>query len=96
MSVGIMKKDEIDVSGIMEKGSPYSQFPVLKSAGINVREHGEKTLLHHKVFVIDSSILITGSFNPTRNGDERNDENMLAIHNEEVAREYLAYFYKLA
>ncbi len=83
------------VKGVIEKGGSHSQFKTLKSNGISVEEDGSKSLLHHKFFIIDESIVITGSFNPTRNGDERNDENVLIIHNREVAKEYLDYFGEL-
>lgn len=83
------------VKGVIEKGGSHSQSQTLKSNGISVEEDSSKSLLHHKFFIIDESVVVTGSFNPTRNGDERNDENMLVIHDEEVAKEYAGYFVKL-
>ncbi len=80
------------VKGIMEKGGSYSQFQTLKSNGLAVSEDASKSLLHHKFFIIDESVVITGSFNPTRNGDERNDENMLIISDKGVASAYLEYY----
>jgi phosphatidylserine/phosphatidylglycerophosphate/cardiolipin synthase-like enzyme len=71
------------------KKSNFSEYPKLLSAGINVSLYGTgKKLLHSKVFVIDSKIVITGSYNPTSNGDTVNDENILIIYNEEIAKEY--------
>ena len=49
-------------------------------------------LLHHKVFIIDEEIVITGSFNPSMNGDTRNDENILIIHDQDIAEKYLQEF----
>jgi len=86
----------VAVKGIIEKGSKYSQFQTLKSNNLAVVEDSNKSLLHHKFFIIDNTTVITGSFNPTRNGDERNDENMLIIHNTEVARSYLEEFERLS
>ena len=48
--------------------------------------------MHHKVFIIDNSTVITGSFNPSKNGDERNDENMLVIKDREIAALFLDEF----
>jgi phosphatidylserine/phosphatidylglycerophosphate/cardiolipin synthase-like enzyme len=48
--------------------------------------------IHHKVFIIDNKIVITGSYNPTRNGNERNDENILIIHDQLIAKEFLEEF----
>jgi len=51
--------------------------------------------LHQKIFVIDSKIVITGSFNPTKHAGDANDENMLIIHHSGVARKYLKEFNRL-
>ena len=52
--------------------------------------HPEK--LHHKIIIIDRSIVITGSYNLTRSAEIRNDENILIIHNQELASIYLGEF----
>ncbi len=51
--------------------------------------------IHHKVFIIDNTTVITGSYNPTKNGNERNDENLLIIHDANIARLYNAQFEKI-
>ena len=90
----IIKNTEgVMIKGIIEKGTDYSQYSPLKSAGLNVSEHEETSILHHKVFIIDGNVVVTGSFNPTRNGNLRNDENLIIMHNEEVAGIYSNYFY---
>ena len=48
--------------------------------------------MHHKVIIIDEKIVITGSYNFSRSAEERNDENVLIIHNAEVAEKYFAEF----
>ena len=48
--------------------------------------------MHHKVCIIDEKIVVTGSFNPTGSGDYRNDENILIIHNEEIAKRFVEEF----
>ena len=85
----------LDVRGTIEKGTKYSQYETLKSAGLNVIEHEDRSIVHHKFFIIDDYAVFTGSFNPTRNGNERNDENVLIIYNEEVAGIYSDYFERL-
>lgn len=88
----IKKKNQgLDIRGIMEKSqsSQYSEFKKLNESGINVIWDKNKGLMHNKVFVIDNSIVITGSFNPTLNGDTSNDENLVIIYNPEVAGKYL-------
>ncbi|MBW2972476.1 hypothetical protein KY359_05560, partial [Candidatus Woesearchaeota archaeon] len=52
------------------------------------RWDGNKANMHHKVFVIDNKTVVTGSFNPTSNADTKNDENVLIIHDPEVAQKF--------
>jgi len=87
----------VPVQGIFDKqqaGSNYSQFHKLNGT-LDVRLDGGKGLLHHKVFIIDRKIVATGSFNPTKSGDTKNDENLLIIHSPEIAEKYLAEFENL-
>ena len=60
--------------------------------GLDVIKDKNKFMMHHKVFIIDKKIVVTGSFNPTGNGDTNNDENILIIHDEGVAQKYLKEF----
>jgi phosphatidylserine/phosphatidylglycerophosphate/cardiolipin synthase-like enzyme len=48
--------------------------------------------MHNKFCVIDESIVITGSFNPTINGRDKNDNNILVIKDNVLAKIYLDYF----
>ncbi|MFH1064425.1 MAG: phospholipase D-like domain-containing protein [Candidatus Woesearchaeota archaeon] len=48
--------------------------------------------MHHKVFIIDEKVVVTGSFNPSSNADKNNDENLLIIHDPIVAAEFLEEF----
>lgn len=91
----LLKNQEgIDVKGVMEARqiSKYSKFELLKFQGIDVVKDGNKNNMHHKVFIIDNKTVITGSFNPTNSGNERNDENLLIIHDEGIAEKFLEEF----
>ncbi len=55
----------------------------------NVRQDGNPYMLHSKVFIVDEAIVVMGSYNFSRNAEERNDENVLIIHNPEIAAAYL-------
>ena len=48
--------------------------------------------MHHKVIIIDDSTVILGSYNFTASADERNDENLLIIHDPEVAALFVEEF----
>jgi len=47
--------------------------------------------MHNKFCVLDDGV-ITGSFNPTERGNEKNNNNVLVIRNEKIRKAYLAEF----
>lgn len=81
----------IEVKGLFDKSqiSKYSEYHKLSHLSEII------PYLHHKVFIIDKKIVITGSYNPSKNGNENNDENILIIEDEEVAKKYLDEFKKI-
>jgi phosphatidylserine/phosphatidylglycerophosphate/cardiolipin synthase-like enzyme len=86
---------DVDVKGIFEtRGSEteYSELPALYCAGVPVRQDGNPGTFHHKIFVIDDKIVVTGSLNFSDNADESNDENVLVIANRDIAARYLQEF----
>ncbi|PIN86330.1 hypothetical protein COV19_06005 [Candidatus Woesearchaeota archaeon CG10_big_fil_rev_8_21_14_0_10_44_13] len=84
----------IDVKGVFEKtqNSKYSQYWKLNQSGAPVKLDTNPAMMHHKVWIIDRKVVITGSFNPTMNGDTANDENILIIRSEKIAKKYLEEF----
>jgi len=94
----LFKDQRISIKGIFETtqaGSSYSQYQRLKDFGLEVIKDRNKANMHHKVFIIDNEIVITGSFNPSESGDKRNDENILIIHDKFIAEKYLKEFGKV-
>ena len=95
----IKKRNEgIKIKGIMEKkriNMKYNQYKYLKNNKIDVIPDTNPSTMHHKVFIIDDSIVITGSYNPTKAANEKNDENILIIHDKIVAEKYLKEFNSL-
>jgi phosphatidylserine/phosphatidylglycerophosphate/cardiolipin synthase-like enzyme len=51
--------------------------------------------MHHKVIIIDNSIVVTGSFNFTKSADTANDDNVLVIYDPAVAQQYLDEFNRM-
>ena len=85
----------VDVRGVVEKSqntNNFSEYFKLKDAGIDARYDKNPKLLHHKVFIIDDSIVITGSYNPTANGDKSNDENILIIYDKDIVKLFIEEF----
>ena len=46
------------------------------------------SISHNKVMVIDDQVVITGSFNFTHAAEAFNAENLLIIHDRDLARKY--------
>lgn len=73
----------------------YVTHKQLRSKGIALKVENWGGKMHMKSLCIDRSILGVGSMNFTKAGEEKNDENMLIIHNATLARQYDTNFKKL-
>jgi phosphatidylserine/phosphatidylglycerophosphate/cardiolipin synthase-like enzyme len=83
----------VDTQGVIEdRGASQGAMVPLFCAKVPVKVDGNKYTMHHKVIVIDESTVITGSFNFTKSADQENDDNVLVIHNPELAKLYLQEF----
>lgn len=90
--------DKIEVRGVFENvgaGTQYSEYGRLKALGADVKKDGNPAVMHHKVFIVDGKTVITGSFNFSDSADKNNDENLLIIESEELARQYEEEFKKV-
>ena len=87
----------VTVQGIFEKrGSTtqYSELARLWCAGLDVRQDGNRYSLHHKIIIVDDMVL-TGSFNFSKNATENNDENIIIIQDRDLAQLYLEEYDRL-
>ena len=91
-------KDGVLIRGVFEtvgSKTKYSEFGTLAKAGIDVRQDGNPYLMHHKVFIIDEKIVITGSFNFSAGADKTNDENVVIIEDPALAKAFMAEFQRV-
>ena len=72
-----------------QAGNAGSDIERLRQGGIELLLDGNPANMHHKVIIIDGSIVITGSYNFSRNAEEFNDENLLVIHHSGLAARFL-------
>ncbi|HSL30538.1 MAG TPA: phospholipase D-like domain-containing protein [Anaerolineales bacterium] len=89
----------IEVAGVMDdeqirsnQGTEYDPF---RQADLDVRSDGIDGLMHHKVFIVDESIVVTGSYNFSQSAEERNDENILIIYDPLIARQFMLEFQRV-
>lgn len=89
----------VKISGVFESSQVKSnlggEFERFLAAGLDVRLDGNPRNLHDKVIIVDGNVVITGSYNFSRNAEQINDENVLILHSPEIAGQYLAQFQKL-
>lgn len=89
----------ITIEGVMDDGQIRSnqgtEFDPFRQAELDVRKDGIDGLMHHKVFVIDESIVVLGSYNFSQNAEERNDENLMIIYNPVIAGQFLLEFQRI-
>ena len=84
----------VSVEGIFETtGSEtrFSELTPLFCAGLGVRQDGNPFVFHHKVFIIDDTV-VAGSFNFSSSAADSNDENVVIITNHDLAEQYIAEF----
>ncbi len=91
-------KAGVAVSGVFETrgaDTEYGEYPRMKKTGLDVLLDGNPYVMHHKVIVIDAAIVVAGSFNFSTSADQDNDENVVIIHNPDVARLYIEEFQRV-
>lgn len=87
------RKRGVDVAVVLDKSQlteKYSSADFLAHAGIKTLIDSQHNIQHNKVIIVDGKTVITGSFNFTKSAEERNAENLLVIHDKELAARYLA------
>ena len=92
------KEKGLDVKVVIEEENAYvrgSEYEKLKKAGVDVRLDSNKALMHHKVMIVDGEIVVTGSYNWTKSAEEENDENLVVICGEGLARRYEEEFERI-
>ncbi|OAN44498.1 phospholipase D family protein [Magnetospirillum moscoviense] len=85
------KKRGVDVRAVLDKSQrteKYSGADFLVNGGVPVQIDASHAIAHNKVMVLDGGTVITGSFNFTKAAQERNAENLLVIHDPELAAQY--------
>jgi phosphatidylserine/phosphatidylglycerophosphate/cardiolipin synthase-like enzyme len=90
----------VTLAGVFEKTQvaalkSSSAYDLLRLAGLDVWLDANPKNMHDKIILIDGKIVITGSYNFTAAAEKRNDENILIIHNTDIAALYLQDFQRI-
>lgn len=89
----------VEVAGLMDAENAVSDtgsdYRLLVESGIPVVLDIDPGNMHHKVLIIDGAIVVFGSYNFTASAEKRNDENLLIIHDPQLAARFLKEYMRL-
>jgi phosphatidylserine/phosphatidylglycerophosphate/cardiolipin synthase-like enzyme len=89
----------VTVEGVMDeeqiRSNQGTEFDPFRQAELDVRKDGIDGLMHHKVFIIDESIVVFGSYNFSQSAEQRNDENLIIIYSPVIAEQFLQEFQRV-
>ena len=89
-------QDGLTVTGVMDesqiKANTGTEYESFNQLGLQIYPDGNPGLMHHKVFIIDREIVITGSYNFTASAERNNDENVLIFFDKQIAAFYMEDF----
>jgi phosphatidylserine/phosphatidylglycerophosphate/cardiolipin synthase-like enzyme len=86
------KKRGVRVEVVLDKSQrteKYSAADFVAHAGIPTYIDAVHAIAHNKIIVIDSAVVLTGSFNFTKAAEHSNAENLLIIRDLKLAVRYL-------
>lgn len=78
----------------LQSTSKYSQKNNLLSK-IPVRVMKPGKTMHNKFIIVDNELVVTGSYNFTKNGNEKNHENFVIIFDKGIVSLYREEFFEL-
>ncbi|NJC94717.1 MAG: DUF1669 domain-containing protein, partial [Anaerolineae bacterium] len=89
----------LTVKGVMDEeqiaSNTGTEFDPFRQAGLDVRIEGIDGQMHHKVFIVDGKIVVFGSYNFSRSAEERNDENIIIVYNQQIAEQFMLEFQRI-
>lgn len=83
-----LKAEEIEVQ-VVTDDHYYDKFPE------DFVKHDRSAYMHNKFCIADNNKVFTGSMNPTDNGANKNDNNILIMESTELAASFEAEFQEL-
>ena len=86
---GVDVKIIIDANNVNIRNTKHTYF---KNNAIPMKAENYAGKLHSKSMIIDDEYVITGSMNFSNSGENKNDENMLVIKNNLLAKNYKEFF----
>lgn len=92
--IALNKNIEVILDKSSNQNSVNSQKDFLAKNNIKVYLDGKHKIAHNKVIIIDNKIVITGSYNFSKNAELYNAENLIIIYDKNIAKIYKQNFEK--
>ena len=80
------------IADALNVSTQHSKHKELRNAGILVKAENYAGKMHSKTMIIDDEYLVIGSMNFSNSGENRNDENMIILHDSGAAKFYKQFF----
>ena len=101
--LGIILRDKasqgVSIVGVMEATQlnldSTSEYDLFKQAGLDVRLGHTSGLINHKMIIIDNRIVVVGSYDFTNRAENENDENVMILHNADIAEKFMEEFQRI-
>ncbi len=85
----------VDIKVITDATSANGKYSIhnsLRSYNIPVKIENKAGKMHSKSIIIDEKSVFIGSMNLTKSGENKNDENVILIHNNKIAQNFKEQF----
>ena len=86
-------KRGVRVQAILDRSAEkdnYSEADFLAQMGVPTAIDAKHSIAHNKIMILDGRVVLTGSFNFTRQAEDHNAENLLVIRSPQLAELYAA------
>jgi phosphatidylserine/phosphatidylglycerophosphate/cardiolipin synthase-like enzyme len=96
--MGARMKQGARVRGLFEArsaGGRYARDDWLREKGAEIHMDSNTYTMHHKVIILDRDTVLTGSYNFSKSANTKNDENLLILHDADLAARYTEEFESL-
>lgn len=82
---GIRVRGVFETTGSETEFSYFGRMRDARLPNLQVRQDGNPRIMHHKVIIVDGEVVIFGSFNFSASANDRNDENVVIVHDAQFA-----------
>jgi phosphatidylserine/phosphatidylglycerophosphate/cardiolipin synthase-like enzyme len=78
-----------------DKYQNHSKYKELQKAGISVKFDTNPQKMHNKVMIFDDNVVLSGSYNFTRQANDKNDENVVLMTDKNIITKFKHEFEKI-